>query len=55
MSRMPTPATIKAAGYDDTQIIEIVLHVALNTWTNYINLVADTAIDFPPATTGEAA
>jgi hypothetical protein len=21
--------------------------VALNTWTNYINLVADTEIDFP--------
>jgi uncharacterized peroxidase-related enzyme len=38
---------LKAAGYDDAQIIEIVLHVALNTWTNYINIVADTDIDFP--------
>jgi alkylhydroperoxidase family enzyme len=35
------------AGYDDAQIIEIVLHVALNTWTNYINEVAQTDIDFP--------
>jgi len=39
--------TVKAAGYDDAQVIEIVLHVALNTWTNYINEVAKTDIDFP--------
>ncbi|MAN80276.1 MAG: alkylhydroperoxidase [Rhodospirillaceae bacterium] len=38
---------VKQAGYDDEQIIEIVLHVALNTWTNYINEVAGTEIDFP--------
>ena len=38
---------VKAAGYDDAQVIEIVLHVALNTWTNYINEVAKTEIDFP--------
>lgn len=38
---------VKDAGYDDAQVIEIVLHVALNTWTNYINEVAQTEIDFP--------
>ncbi|HEY5560049.1 MAG TPA: carboxymuconolactone decarboxylase family protein [Steroidobacteraceae bacterium] len=38
---------VRAAGYSDAQIIEIVLHVALNTWTNYINAVAKTEIDFP--------
>lgn len=38
---------VKAAGYDDAQLVEIVLHVALNTWTNYINEVAKTDIDFP--------
>jgi len=38
---------VKAAGYDDAQVIEILLHVALNTWTNYINEVAKTDIDFP--------
>ncbi len=38
---------VKAAGYDDGLIVEIVQHVALNTWTNYINEVARTAIDFP--------
>jgi uncharacterized peroxidase-related enzyme len=40
---------VKMAGYDDAQIIEIVLHVALNTWTNYVNEVARTEIDFPVA------
>ena len=38
---------VRAAGYTDAQIIEIVQHVALNTWTNYINNVAGTDIDFP--------
>ena len=40
-------AGVKAAGYNDAQIVEIVQHVALNTWTNYINNVAQTVIDFP--------
>ncbi len=38
---------VRQAGYDDAQVIEIVQHVALNVWTNYINLVAQTDIDFP--------
>jgi uncharacterized peroxidase-related enzyme len=38
---------IRNAGYDEAQIVEIVQHVALNTWTNYINEVAQTEIDFP--------
>ena len=46
---------VKAAGYDDAQVIEIVLHVALNTWTNYVNEVAKTDIDFPRAAAREAA
>ena len=36
-----------AAGYDGAQVIEIVLHVALNTLTNYVNEVAKTVVDFP--------
>jgi len=48
-------AAVKSAGYDDSQVIEIVLHVALNTWTNYINEVAKTEIDFPIVTTRKAA
>lgn len=38
-----------AAGFSDAQIVEIVLHVALNTLTNYVNNVAETVIDFPVA------
>jgi uncharacterized peroxidase-related enzyme len=41
---------VKAAGYTDAQVIEIVLHVALNTLTNYVNEVAKTEIDFPVVT-----
>ena len=40
-------AAVRAVGYDDAQIVEIVLHVALNTLTNYINEVAKTTVDFP--------
>jgi uncharacterized peroxidase-related enzyme len=38
---------VKAAGYTDAEVVEIVLHVALNTLTNYVNEVAQTEIDFP--------
>ncbi len=38
---------VRQAGYTDAQIIEIVQHVALNTWTHCINEVARTNIDFP--------
>lgn len=41
---------VKAAGYSDGEVIEIVLHVALNTLTNYVNEVAKTEIDFPVVT-----
>lgn len=43
-------AAVKAAGYDDAQLVEIVLAVALNTFTNYVNEAAKTAIDFPVVT-----
>lgn len=38
---------IKAAGYSNAEIVEIVLAVALHTFTNYLNEVAGTEIDFP--------
>lgn len=38
---------VKAAGFSDADLVEIVLHVALNTLTNYVNSVAQTDIDFP--------
>ena len=40
-------ARIRAAGYDDGEIAEIVGHVALNVLTNSFNNVAATEIDFP--------
>jgi uncharacterized peroxidase-related enzyme len=41
--------TVRDAGYTDGEIAEIVAHVALNTFTNYLNNVAETEIDFPRA------
>ena len=46
---------VKNAGYDDAQIIEIILHVALNTLTNYVNEVVKTEIDFPIVAVSQAA
>jgi uncharacterized peroxidase-related enzyme len=43
-------AAVKLAGYSDAQVVEIIQHVALNTWTNYLNNVAETVVDFPVAT-----
>jgi uncharacterized peroxidase-related enzyme len=40
-------ATVRAAGYNDGEITEIVANVALNIFTNYFNQVAQTVVDFP--------
>jgi uncharacterized peroxidase-related enzyme len=40
-------ATLRAAGFDEAGVIEIVVTVALNVLTNYVNNVAQTDIDFP--------
>lgn len=40
-------SAVRAAGYTDAQLVEIVQHVALNTLTNYFNEVFATEIDFP--------
>lgn len=42
---------VKDAGYNDAQVVEIVLHVALNTLTNYVNETVKTDIDFPAVST----
>jgi uncharacterized peroxidase-related enzyme len=42
-----TFAAARAAGLTDEEIVEVVAHVALNVFTNYLNNVAQTAIDFP--------
>jgi len=38
---------IRKAGYSDAEIVEIVGHVAINVFTNYINEALKTDIDFP--------
>jgi uncharacterized peroxidase-related enzyme len=48
-------AAVRDAGYDDGAILEIIANVALNVFTNYVNKVAQTEIDFPPVRSGEAA
>ena len=48
-------AAIRLAGYSDAEVVEIVLHVALNTLTNYVNEVAETTIDFPAVKARDAA
>jgi uncharacterized peroxidase-related enzyme len=48
-------AAARAAGLDDGMIVEIVAHVAINTFTNYLNEVARTTVDFPAAPARAAA
>ena len=38
---------LRQAGFDDSQVAEIVANIALNIFTNYFNSVARTEIDFP--------
>lgn len=39
--------TVKNAGFSEGEISEIVANVALNIFTNYFNVTAQTEIDFP--------
>ncbi len=46
---------VRAAGFSDGQIVEIVAVVAENCFTNFLNEVAKTDIDFPVVRAAEAA
>jgi len=48
-------AAVKAAGYSEAQIVEIVGLVAENVMTNFLNNVAQTDIDFPVLHAAQAA
>ena len=48
-------AAVKAAGFSDSQIVEIVAVVAENVLTNFLNNVAETDIDFPVVRAAEYA
>jgi uncharacterized peroxidase-related enzyme len=40
-------SAIKAAGYNDAQLVDISLAIAVTIFTNVFNRINDTAIDFP--------
>ncbi|WP_242138797.1 carboxymuconolactone decarboxylase family protein [Sphingomonas sp. TREG-RG-20F-R18-01] len=48
-------SAVKLAGYTEAQIVEIVALVADNVFTNFLNEVAKTEIDFPVVHSAEAA
>lgn len=39
--------TVRKAGFNDEEIVEILAHVALNLFTNYVNVAFDVPVDFP--------
>jgi uncharacterized peroxidase-related enzyme len=46
---------VRAAGYDDAEVVEIVAVVVSNIFTNYFNHIAGTVIDFPVVRSAELA
>jgi uncharacterized peroxidase-related enzyme len=40
-------AQLRSAGFDDEHIVEILAHVALNIFTNYVNVALEVPVDFP--------
>jgi len=40
-------SSLRDAGFSDEQVVEIMAHVALNLFTNYINVALDIPVDFP--------
>lgn len=40
-------AAMRDAGFTDEHIVEIMAHVALNLFTNYVNVAFDVPVDFP--------
>jgi uncharacterized peroxidase-related enzyme len=39
--------SLREAGLDDEDVVEVVAHVALNLFTNYVNVALDVPVDFP--------
>lgn len=48
-------AEVRNAGFSEAQLVEIVGLVAVNVFTNYLNNLAETDIDFPVVLAAEAA
>lgn len=47
-------ASLKARGFDDGAIVEIIANISANIFTNYFNHIAGTEIDFPVVRTEAA-
>ncbi len=39
--------SVRAAGFSDGEVVEIMAHVALNLFTNYVNVAFNVPVDFP--------
>lgn len=48
-------ASARNAGLSDAELVEVIAHVALNTFTNYLNHVFKTPVDFPAVAARRAA
>ena len=46
---------LRDAGFDNEEIVEIMAHVALNLFTNYVNVAFDVDVDFPSVKPSQAA
>ena len=46
---------LRAAGFDDEAIVELLAHVALNLFTNYVNVAFAVPVDFPAVRLRKAA
>lgn len=54
----PDPAdldAVRAQGFGDAEVLEVIANVALNIYTNYVNHIADPVIDFAPVPLDRAA
>lgn len=48
-------AALRDVGFDDEHIVEILAHVALNIFTNYVNVALEVPVDFPKVALGSTA
>jgi uncharacterized peroxidase-related enzyme len=48
-------AVLRSSGFDDETIVEVLAHVALNLFTNYINVALQVPVDFPAVTLRKSA
>lgn len=46
---------VRLAGFTEGQVVEILAHVALNLFTNYVNVALGVDVDFPPVALRRAA